>query len=62
VLARMPGHVATVDAPSDATRAWRRGHAYRQWSPEPPPAGQPNVADLEDAVVGAALAKAGADG
>lgn len=62
VLARMPGHVATVDAPLDPERAWRRGHAYRQWSPSPPPAGEPRVADLEDAVVGAALAKAGNHG
>ena len=58
VLAGMPGHVTTVTAPVDRARAWRRGRVYREWSPEPPAPGTESVADLEDAVVGAALAKA----
>lgn len=58
VLAGMPGHVTTVAVPTDRSRAWRRGRVYREWSPEPPPPGTASVADLEDAVVGAALAKA----
>ena len=58
VLLGMPGQVRTVAVPHDRARAWRRGRVYREWSPEPPPAGIAAVADLEDAVVGAALAKA----
>jgi ABC-2 type transport system ATP-binding protein len=57
VLAGMPGHVSTVEAPHDRARAWRRGRGYREWSPEPPPPRTVAVADIEDAVVGAALAK-----
>ena len=57
VLAGMPGHVSAVDVPHDRARAWRRGRGYREWSPEPPPAGTSAVVDIEDAVVGAALAK-----
>lgn len=57
VLAGMPGHVTIAAAPTDRSRAWRRGHAWRQWSPESPPPGHSPAADLEDAVVGASLAK-----
>ena len=58
VLENMPGHVSVVPEPSDRELAWRRGRTWRQWFPADPPAGTPRVADLEDAVVGAALAKA----
>jgi ABC-2 type transport system ATP-binding protein len=57
VLQSMPGHVRETEAPTERERAWRRGRTYREWSPGEPPAGAPRVADLEDAVVGAALAR-----
>jgi ABC-2 type transport system ATP-binding protein len=57
VLRAMPGHVRHTAAPEHRDRAWRRGCEYREWTPEAPPAGVRNVADLEDAVVGAALAR-----
>ena len=58
VVASMPGHVSVVPSPGVRERAWRRGRTWREWSPQDPPPGEPRVADLEDAVVGAALAKA----
>ncbi|WP_062465192.1 ABC transporter ATP-binding protein [Demequina soli] len=57
VLAGVPGHVVADDAPGDPARTWRRGRGYRVWSPEDPPAGHPRAADIEDAVVAAAIAK-----
>lgn len=57
VLRSMPGHVTATDAPAARDRSWRRGRTYREWSPTAAPAGRVNVQDLEDAVVGAALAK-----
>ncbi|SEJ63683.1 ABC transporter ATP-binding protein [Demequina mangrovi] len=57
VLAGIPGHVVAADAPGDPARTWRRGRGYRIWSPEEPPEGEPRVADIEDAVVAAAIAK-----
>lgn len=57
VLQSMPGHVRQTDAPAHRERAWRRGRTYREWLPGEPPADAPRVADLEDAVVGAALAR-----
>ncbi|WP_236683740.1 ABC transporter ATP-binding protein [Demequina flava] len=57
VLTRVPGHVTTVDTPTDRVTAWRRGRVWKQWSPDDPPAGQPRVEDLEDAMVAAGMAK-----
>ncbi|MFN3866233.1 MAG: ATP-binding cassette domain-containing protein [Demequina sp.] len=61
VLAGAPGRVAVVPSPSSPARAWRRGAAWHQWSPESPPGGGAPVADMEDAVIAASLAKRGAD-
>ena len=57
VLESMPGRVlsSATRGPGDFT--WRRGHDYREWVAEDPPSGVARAADLEDAVVGAALAK-----
>ncbi|WP_062466108.1 ABC transporter ATP-binding protein [Demequina maris] len=57
VLDGVPGHVVAADAPGEPARTWRRGRRYRVWSPEDPPAGVARVADIEDAVVAAAIAK-----
>lgn len=57
VLDGMPGHVAVAASRDDAQTTWRRGRTVRQWSAEEPPPGEPRAADLEDAVVGAAIAK-----
>lgn len=62
VLASMPGHVRETASPVQRERAWRRGREYREWVPSPPPPGTLNVTDLEDAVVGAALAREASDG
>ena len=60
VIAAAPGSIATVDAPTNRARAWRRGRAWREWRPDPPARGDRTVQeaprDLEDAVVAAALA------
>lgn len=57
VLERVPGHVTVVDTPTERALAWRRGRSWRQWSPTHPPAGTAPVADLEDAMVAAGMAK-----
>lgn len=57
VLEAIPGHVRVSASRGDAARSWRRGHQYREWVAEDPPAGVARAADLEDAVVAAALAK-----
>ncbi|WP_062518479.1 ABC transporter ATP-binding protein [Demequina gelatinilytica] len=57
VLASVPGHVVESETPGDPARTWRRGRRYRVWSPEEPPQGSVRVADIEDAVVAAAIAK-----
>jgi ABC-2 type transport system ATP-binding protein len=57
VLLAMPGHVRRTTSPENRDRAWRRGREYREWTPQAPAPGTPNVTDLEDAVVGAALAQ-----
>lgn len=57
VVERVPGHVTVVDTPTNRDHAWRRGRSWRQWTPEDPPAGQPRVDDLEDAMVAAGMAK-----
>ena len=62
VLESMPGHVRETATPERRERAWRRGRSFREWSPEAPLAGASNVADLEDAVVGAALAREASNG
>ncbi|MFW2512393.1 ATP-binding cassette domain-containing protein [Demequina sp. SO4-13] len=57
VLAAVPGHVTTLETPEVPAYAWRRGAAWRQWSPEAPASGDAPAADLEDAMVAAAFAK-----
>jgi ABC-2 type transport system ATP-binding protein len=57
VLDSMPGHVVSSASRGGGAHTWRRGHEYREWLAGDPPAGRPRAADLEDAIVGAALAK-----
>ena len=57
VLGSIPGHVRSSATRGEGAHTWRRGQQYREWLPGDPPAGTPRAADLEDAVVGAALAK-----
>lgn len=61
VLESMPGHVRSSAERAPGARTWRRGHEFREWRAEDPPAGVPRAADLEDAIVGAALAKEAAN-
>ncbi len=57
VLASVPGHVTIDDQQGDRGLSWRRGHRYHHWHRHDPAAGVPRVADMEDAVVAASLAK-----
>lgn len=62
VLESMPGHVRTTTERGPGPNTWRRGHEFREWLAMDPPPGASRAADLEDAVVGAALAKEAARG
>ena len=55
VVAGVPGAVRASPARPATPFAWRRGGAWRQWSPDGGGAGAVVVPDLQDAVVVAAL-------
>lgn len=55
VVAGVPGTVRAVAARPATSFAWRRGGAWRQWSPDGGGDGTAVVPDLQDAVVVAAL-------
>lgn len=59
IRARIPGRVVRVDGPVEGVASWRRGRARHAWIPSgAPPAGSTSqTADLEDAVIVAALAR-----
>ena len=63
VVASVPGWVIETQTRPEAERAaersWRRGSAFRVWVPpgDPPPTGPAVEAELEDAVIVAALAR-----
>ena len=58
ILAAVPGELYTLAGPSRNLLAWRRGAAWRQWSPDgsAPPGAVLAAPDLEDALVIAQLA------
>lgn len=56
VIGAIAGHVVETDSPADPSRAWRRGATRREWlDGEPAPGARVVQADLEDAVIVAAL-------
>lgn len=56
VIGAIAGHVVETQSPRDPSRAWRRGATWREWlDGEPDPGGRVVEADLEDAVIVAAL-------
>jgi ABC-2 type transport system ATP-binding protein len=58
VIAAAPGTVVAVTEPTVPELAWRRGRSWHEWHAGPPQSGDRVVrADLEDAVVAAALAR-----
>lgn len=59
IRARLPGRVVRVDRPVEGVASWRRGRTRHAWIPSgAPPAGSiSQTADLEDAVIVAALAR-----
>lgn len=57
-LGGLRGTVVATRAPVDRERAWRRGRGFHEWWPPGEDAvGDPIVADLEDVVVAASLAR-----
>jgi ABC-2 type transport system ATP-binding protein len=60
VLGSLVGTVVAVPRPVHPERAWRRGREHHEWWPPGEVAvGTPVVADLEDVVIAAALARRG---
>jgi ABC-2 type transport system ATP-binding protein len=58
VLGSLVGTVVAVREPVHPDRAWRRGREHHEWwPPGERPVGTPVVADLEDVVIAAALAR-----
>jgi hypothetical protein len=62
ILAAVPGELYRVPAASANPNAWRRGAAWRLWSPDgsAPPDAELVKPDLEDALVIAQLRAGGA--
>ncbi len=62
VVAAVPGTIVATSSPTVAERAWRRGRRFHEWRPPvagtgEPPAGDPLVPDLEDAVIALMIAR-----
>ncbi|MGH8944735.1 MAG: ABC transporter ATP-binding protein [Acidimicrobiia bacterium] len=59
VLAAVPGVVLEADARPEGLAGWRRGRAWRAWSPEgrPVPGARMVRPDIEDAVIVAAVSR-----
>ncbi|MEV0225007.1 ABC transporter ATP-binding protein [Streptomyces sp. NPDC050704] len=56
IIDGVPGTIVATHDPADPESAWRRGRIFHAWSPGPPREGdEPIAADMEDAVVAAAL-------
>lgn len=50
IIAKIPGTVEERDTPSDASRAWRRGRRWRQWTTDSTATSHGNLT-LEDAAI-----------
>jgi len=63
VVASVPGAVLEAEARPSGLAAWRRGKVWRAWAPDghPFPGARVVAPDLEDAVMVAALVRAGGD-
>lgn len=62
VVVAVPGTIVATSSPTVAERAWRRGRRFHEWRPPvagtgEPPAGDPLVPDLEDAVIALMIAR-----
>jgi ABC-2 type transport system ATP-binding protein len=64
IIATVPGRVVSSTTRPDTDRSWRRGAGWHEWLPPhvcTPHNGRPARVDLEDAVIVAALERAGRD-